>query len=133
WHDRFGNYWDTIAENVRQGNIALTCPETLPVVCNICQLPECSPTIGAPPQLLRQNGRLYTFCSAPCQWIFEQNPARYAGHLPMVDRFLRGEINPPGPGGARAYRGLSSAEQGTDATNYAWVFEQPKRAATAAI
>ncbi len=132
WHDRFGTYWHTIAENVRQGDIPLTYPETFPIVCNTCQIPVCSPTIGAPPRLVTHNGRVYSFCSDPCKWIFEHNPARYAGHLSIVDRFLAGHIQPPDLGGALAYMGLSPAEQGTDATNYAWAFEQPQPAATVA-
>src|SRR4029077_17195450 len=126
WHDRFCPYWDTITENVRQGNIALTYPETLLIVCNTCQLPVCCPTIGAPPQLLTRNDRTYTFCSAPCRWIFEQNPARYAGHLSIVDRFVAGHIQPPDVEGLLAYMGLSPAEQGSDAMNYAWASEEPQ-------
>jgi toluene monooxygenase system protein A len=45
---------------------------------------------------------------------------------------VSGQIQPPEFGGALAYMGLSPAEQGTDATNYAWAFERPERAATAA-
>ena len=127
WQDRFGTYWHTIAENVRRGDIRLTYPETLIVVCNMCQLPLCSQTVGEPPRLLTYNGRVYTFCSDPCKWIFEQNPARYAGHLSIVDRFVAGQIRPPDMEGVLAYTGLSSGEQGTDAMNYAWAFEQPLR------
>jgi toluene monooxygenase system protein A len=132
WNDRFGTYWHTIAENVRKGDIPLSYPETLPILCNTCQIPVCSPTIGAPPRLVTHNGRVYSFCSDPCKWIFEQNPARYAGHLSIVERFLAGHIQPPDLGGALAYMGLSPAEQGTDATNYAWAFEQPQPAAMVA-
>ena len=124
WHDRFGPYWDTVTENLRQGNTALTHPETLLVPCNTCQLPVCSPTIGAPPQLLTHKGRTYTFCSAPCRWIFEQNPARYAGHLSIADRFVAGHIQPQDMEGVLAYMGLTPAEQGSDAMNNAWAFEQ---------
>ena len=49
----------------------------------------------------------------------------------MVDRFVNGHIQPADLRGAIAYMGLSSAEQGTDATNYAWAFEQPERATEA--
>jgi hypothetical protein len=31
--------------------------------------------------------------------------------------------------GVLAYMGLSPAEQGTDATNYSWAFEEPQAAA----
>jgi len=129
WHDRFATYWHTIAENVRRGNIGYTHQETLFVVCNMCQLPVCGTTVGAPPRQVTHNGRVYTFCSDPCKWIFAQNPARYAGHLSIIDRFLAGHIQPPDMTGVLAYMGLSSAEQGADATNYAWAFEQSQAAA----
>jgi toluene monooxygenase system protein A len=132
WHDRFGTYWQTIAENLRQGAIPLTYPETLPVVCNMCQIPVCSSTILAPPRLLTHGGRVYSFCSDPCKWIFEQNPTRYAGHLSIVDRFLAGHIQPPDLEGALAYMGLSPGERGVDATSYAWAFEQAPQAAAVA-
>jgi len=132
WQDRFGTYWQTITENVRQGEIGRTHLETLLVVCNICQIPVCSPTIGAPPKQITRNGRVFTFCSEPCKWIFEQNPARYAGHLSIVDRFVAGHIQPPNLPGVLAYMGLPPDEQGTDATNYAWAFEQPQSAVTRA-
>lgn len=132
WHDRFGTFWRTIAENVRRGDIDKTHQETLFMVCNICQLPVCSPTVGVPPQLITYNGRLYTFCSDPCRWIFEQNPARYAGHLSIIDRLLAGQIQPPDLAGALAYMGLAPDEQGTDATNCAWAYEQTQSAAASA-
>jgi toluene monooxygenase system protein A len=132
WHDRFGIFWQTIAENVRSGDIAHTHQETLFVVCNLCQMPVCSPTIGVPPELITYKGRVYTFCSDPCRWIFEQNPARYAGHLSIIDRFLAGLIQPPDLTGVLAYMGLSPAEQGTDAMDCAWAYEQASSATASA-
>ena len=131
WHDQFGSYWQIIADNIRQGRIDLTLPETFLAVCNSCQHPVCCATISEPPQQLMHKGRLYTFCSAPCRWIFEQNPERYAGHLSIADRFASGQIQPPDLAGALAYMGLSHVEQGTDSTNYAWAFEEPLYAAAA--
>lgn len=132
WHDRFGAFWQTIAENVRSGDIAHTHQETLFVVCNLCQIPICSPTIRVPPRLVTHNGRVYTFCSDPCRWIFEQNPARYAGHLSIIDRFLAGDIQPTDVAGLLAYMGLPPTEQGTDAMHCAWAYEQPQSAAASA-
>jgi toluene monooxygenase system protein A len=43
----------------------------------------------------------------------------------IVDRLLAGYIQPSDLGGALAYMGLSPAEQGNDAVNYTWAFEQP--------
>jgi toluene monooxygenase system protein A len=31
------------------------------------------------------------FCSAPCRWIFEREPERYAAHKDVVKRILAGE------------------------------------------
>ena len=44
-----------------------------------------------------------------------------------------GQIQPPDLDGLLAYMGLSPAERGTDATNYAWAFEPPERAVAEAI
>jgi toluene monooxygenase system protein A len=49
-----------------------------------------------------------------------------------MDRFVAGHIQPPNMAGLYAYMGLSPAEQGDDAMNYAWAFEQPQLALAAA-
>lgn len=127
WNDTFGKYWDVIGQNVRDGHPERTGPETFPMVCNMCQIPLCNPAgymagkLPSPePLTLVWNGRPYQFCSAPCQWIFEQNPARFQGHLSLLDRFLGGVIQPPTIEGALAYMGLSPEEMGQDATNFEW-------------
>jgi toluene monooxygenase system protein A len=127
WNDVFGRWWDVITENVRQGNIPMTYPETFPIVCNMCQIPVVTPAgyaaghLRSPePFVLDHNGRRYNFCSEPCRWIFTLNPERFAGHLSIVDRFLAGQIQPPTMEGALAYMGLSPEEMGNDAENYAW-------------
>jgi toluene monooxygenase system protein A len=125
WNARFGKYWDVISENVRQGRIEQTYPETFPVVCNICHIPIVSPTIGARPLLLDRDGRRFVFCSVPCKWIFEQQPERYAGHLSIVDRLLAGQIQPPTVEGALAYMGLTPDVMGNDADNYGWAMATP--------
>lgn len=138
WNDSFGKYWDVITDNIRADNIPKTLPETLPVVCNMCHIPVCTPAgfdagyLDSPaPQILDYHGRRYTFCSEPCRWIFTVNPTRYQGHLSIVDRFLAGHIQPPDLNGALAYMGISPAEAGQDATNYAWAHEQTPALVTA--
>lgn len=129
WNATFGKYWDVIAENVRNGDIELTLPETLPMVCNTCHIPVVSPSAfvtghasSPQPHLLDFEGRRYTFCSVPCKWVFERQPKRYQGTMSVVDRFLAGQIQPPDLMGALAYMGLSPAECGNDADDYAWAF-----------
>ncbi|ABD09600.1 toluene 4-monooxygenase protein A [Frankia casuarinae] len=127
WNRTFGKYWDAIGDNIRAGKVEATFPETLPLVCNLCQLPivraagvEAGALASAAPLRHTHGGRDYLFCSEPCKWIFARRPERFAGHRSLVDRFLAGEISPPDLGGVLAYMGLSPAEQGQDATGYAW-------------
>ncbi|MGH3802191.1 MAG: aromatic/alkene/methane monooxygenase hydroxylase/oxygenase subunit alpha [Pseudonocardiaceae bacterium] len=137
WNDSFGKYWDVISQNVRDGRPELTLPETFPMVCNMCQIPLVNPGgfvagyLASPSPLIHDHaGRRYVFCSEPCKWIFEQKPARFQGHMNIIDRFLAGQIQPPTVPGALAYMGLSPEEMGTDAEDCAWAFEgQPAAAA----
>jgi toluene monooxygenase system protein A len=131
WNDSFGQYWDVITANVRDGHPELTLPETFPTICNMCQIPLVNPAgfnagrLAHPePLIVDRDGRRLLFCSEPCKWVYEQNPARFAGHLSLVDRFLAGHIQPPTMEGALAYMSLSLAEMGQDATNYAWALEK---------
>ena len=103
--------------------MAKAYPETLPYVCNMCQLP----ILGTPGKgwnvkdyPLEYNGRLYHFGSEVDRWVFQQEPERYAGHLSIVDRFLAGMIQPMDLGGALQYMNLAPGEIGDDAHNYAW-------------
>ncbi len=144
WNDSFGKYWDVITKNVRADATENTLPETLPIVCNMCHIPVCTPAgynagfLNSPdPHILDYKGRRYTFCSEPCQWIFEQNPARFQGHESLVDRFLGGQIKPSlhpdfeggtitttHLAGVLDYMSVSMEEAGQDATDYAWAFEE---------
>ena len=127
WNRDFGRHWDVIRDNIRNGDIAATLPETLPITCNLCQLPivrAAGVTAGAhtdPAPLTHiHNDRKYLFCSEPCRWIFVERPERFAGHQSLIDRVLSGEISPPDLGTVLAYFDLSPDEQGQDADNYAW-------------
>lgn len=127
WNDSFGKMWDVITKNARAGEIEKTLPETLPMVCNMCQIPVVTPSgyqagyLDSPlPHVLDHGGRRYVFCSEPCQWVFQENPERFAGHLNLIDRFLGGQIQPMDLGGALQYMSLSPEECGVDATDYAW-------------
>ncbi|MEI6372676.1 MAG: toluene monooxygenase [Actinomycetes bacterium] len=137
WNDSFGKIWDVIGENARAGRIENTLPETLPMICNMCQIPLCNPAgylmgyLDSPEPFIHiHNGRKYSFCSKPCQWIFEQSPGRFQGHLNFIDRFLAGMIQPPNLMGGLAYMGISPAEMGQDATDFEWAM--PRKPATKA-
>lgn len=150
WNDSFGKFWDVITRNVREGRIENALPETFPIVCNTCHIPVCTPSgfqagyLDRPDPLIHDyQGRRRTFCSVPCKWVFEQNPARYNDHLGIVDRFLAGQITPGlSPdledgnittthlAGALAYMGISFEEAGNDAKNFAWAAEEKPVAST---
>jgi toluene monooxygenase system protein A len=127
WNESFGRRWDVMGDNIRADKVEFTLPETLPIVCNMCQIPICTPAGYNAGKLdsplhhpLVHEGRQYNFCSVPCKWIFEEAPDRFKGHTTLVDRFVGGEIQPMDLGGALRYMDISSEECGQDATNYEW-------------
>ena len=123
WNDTFGKCWDVIIENLKRGDVPRTVPGTLPIICNMSNIP----IVGTPFKTtqdypLEYNGRLYHFGSEPDRWIFEQDPERYAAHKTIGDRLLTGEIQPPDLGGVLKYMGIGVlSEGGGDAHDYAWV------------
>jgi len=124
WNATFGRCWDVITDNLLAGRKDLTHPETLPVICNMSQLPIC----GIPGDKwelkdypLEYEGRTYHFGSQIDRWIFEQEPERYRDHMSVIDRFLAGHIQPMNLEGALKYMSLGPGESGDDAHNYAWV------------
>ena len=134
WNDTFGKCWDVLIENLKAGAIDKTVPGTLPVICNMSNIP----IVGTPfkhleDYPLEHEGRLYHFGSEVDRWIFEQEPERYAGHQSLVDRFLAGQIEPPTLEGVLAYMGIGVLSPGGgDAHDYAWVdaYREPKRLAS---
>lgn len=123
WNDSFGKCWDVIIDNAKAGRFEKTVPGTLPVICNLSQ----NPIVGTPNKTLKTHqlvykGRKYQFGSEVDQWIFEQEPDRYAAHESLVDRFLSGQIEPPSLEGALKYMGLGVlSDGGQDAHNFEWL------------
>ncbi len=124
WNDTWGQCWDVIVDNLLNGKPELTGPETLPLVCNMSQLP----IVGTPGNgwnvkdyQYEYEGRLYHFGSEPDRWCFQQDPERYKKHMSLIDRFLAGEIQPADLAGALIYMGLEPGEIGDDAHNYEWL------------
>ncbi|HET6305621.1 MAG TPA: YHS domain-containing protein [Rhodopila sp.] len=122
WQDSWGVLWDQIIDNVNHGRIRQTLPETLPALCNLTQLP-----IGTHWDRHHlgcftsdYQGRHYYFDSDISKWCFDQEPARYAGHLNVVDRFIAGLVQPADLPGILAWMGLTRDVMGDDATNYRW-------------
>lgn len=130
WNDTWGQCWDVITDNLVNGKPELTAPETLPLVCNMCNLPI-NHTPGnkwnVKDYQLEYEGRLYHFGSEADRWCFQIDPERYKNHMTLVDRFLKGEIQPANLAGALAYMSLEPGVMGDDAHNYEWVKAYQKK------
>jgi toluene monooxygenase system protein A len=65
------------------------------------------------------------------KWCFDLEPARYAGHLNVVDRFVAGLIQPPNLTGVLAWMGITPEVMGDDVYDYRWAteFDRDRQAA----
>jgi toluene monooxygenase system protein A len=95
--------------------------------CDLCQLVLCggTPENNTAVTVSRGNAK-YIFCSAPCQWIFEQEPSRYQAHKDVVKRILAGEAPANVLELVRHYFGLTPDSWGKDAERgrYRWLGEE---------
>ena len=124
WGRRWGRCWDVITDNLLSDREALTLPETLPLICNMSNLPI--PHLPGDDWDItdwqcEHEGRLYHFGSEVDRWCFLTKPDHYKGHLSIVDRFLAGLIQPPTIEGALDYMQLGPEERGKDAHGYSWI------------
>lgn len=122
WEASWGCLWDVIIDNINTGQRPLTYPETLPALCNLCQLPLGSALDRHQlrPYTAEHGGRRYHFCSEPCQWIFGLAPERYAEHQNLVERFIGGQVTPMNLAGGLAYMGITPDVMGDDCHAYRW-------------
>jgi len=52
----------------------------LPPICRVCQMPCVLPRLDVNDIRIKEHaGRRQAFCSAPCERIFDEDPARYLG------------------------------------------------------
>lgn len=116
--DEIDPVWENIASRWRKadaGNDFAVHGTSIVGFCDLCQLVLSN---GTPQKnsatTLTHDGKKYIFCSAPCRWIFEREPERYAGHKDIVKRVLSGEA----PGNlieiVRRYFGLGFESWGKD-------------------
>jgi toluene monooxygenase system protein A len=96
----------------------------MPTFCDLCQLPL---SAGTPrkntARVAVHQGRKYIFCSAPCQWIFLEEPERYANHQDVVKRVLSGEAPAELPNLLTEYFRLTPETWGKDVHHgsYEWL------------
>jgi toluene monooxygenase system protein A len=124
WNDTFGQYWDVILDNIRNGREEHTHAVGMPAICNMCQIPISNrggSKWEARAYQLEHEGRRYNFCTPVCQWIFTTEPDRYKHFDTIVDRMYNGKIDPPTPENILKYMGSGVISKGgDDAHNYRW-------------
>jgi toluene monooxygenase system protein A len=137
WEQQWGSVWDTLIDDINAGNMEGTLPETLPWLCNLCQLPigtAASPNNPKYPVRsypLDHDGYTYHFCSKPCRQIWwEDRDTMY--QKTMIERLLTGEIQPPTVAGILSYMGLTPEVMGDDAYKYSWAADYADRVKTKA-
>jgi toluene monooxygenase system protein A len=124
----YGPLWDTIIQNVNNGQIEKTLPATLPWICNTCHLPNANPTFGRDGKWrlrdwsLSHDGVKYHFCSNTCRQLWWKD-RDWLNSKTILDRFLAGEIQPMDLGGALQYMGITPEIAGDDGHNYEWAKE----------
>jgi toluene monooxygenase system protein A len=130
WPD-FDPIWERITERWRAsdpGNDFAVHGTAIVSFCDLCQLVLSNGTPRAnAANTLDHDGRRYVFCSRPCRWIFQQEPARYAAHKDVVKRVLAGEAPANLVALVQRYFGLDHATWGKDAFggDYPWLDRRP--------
>lgn len=82
--ERHGKFWDDVAAGDTKDMAVL------PMLCQVCQFPAMFPTPEEPSIQVREyQGSVYSFCSEPCAWIFDNEPVRYSKSITM-DKLLTG-------------------------------------------
>jgi toluene monooxygenase system protein A len=125
--DELEPVWDRISERWRStdvGNDFGVHGTAIVGFCDLCQLVLCHGTPGRnAAQVIEHEGRKLVFCSAPCRWIFEREPQRYARHRSVVGRVLEGEAPANLVALLRRYFGLEYESWGKDVRggDYAWL------------
>jgi len=130
WPD-YDPIWQRISERWREsdlGNDFAVHGTAIVSFCDLCQLVLSNGTPRAnTARVLDHDGRRYVFCSRPCQWIFEQEPERYAAHKDVVKRVLAGEAPANLVALVQRYFGLDHDTWGKDAFggDYPWLERRP--------
>jgi len=98
--------------------------------CDMCQIVLCggSPTANAA-QIHVFNNQKFIFCSDPCKWIFEREPAKYSDHKNVVKRVLAGEAPANLMAMITQYFGLNYETRGKDLYDgfYPWISRDNKQ------
>jgi toluene monooxygenase system protein A len=125
--DEMDPIWERITERWRTSGPGVewfTHGVTPVAFCHLCQLVLCGGTPSKNSAIVREiGGKTRAFCSEPCAWIFEREPARYADHDDVVGRILAGDAPANLLELTRTYFGLTRETWGKDLAggDYAWL------------
>lgn len=125
WDEVYGDKWALFADNVNRGREDLTLPQTLPWLCNMCQLPTNHFTYGRDNKWrvrnhqIKHNGTTYHFCSKTCRQIWWADRDKM-NHKTIVEKFVEGSIQPATVPGILEYMGITPDIAGTDSEQMAW-------------
>jgi toluene monooxygenase system protein A len=124
WNASYGRCWDVIVENLLNGTPERTFGDTLPMICDMSQLPIC----GIPGDAWRvtdytheHNGRIYHFGSKIDRWLFQQDPVRYRDHMTLIDQYVGRSGEGSGLDTVQRYMRMEAGEVSDDAHSFAWV------------
>jgi toluene monooxygenase system protein A len=125
--DMFEPVWARIADRWREAGPGVEWHShgATPVgFCDLCQLVLCggTPEKNTAVTVVRGEKKLI-FCSEPCRWVYEQEPARYEPHKDVVKRILAGDAPANVLELVRKYFGLSPDAWGKDTHRgrYPWL------------
>jgi toluene monooxygenase system protein A len=125
--------WERVSERWRESGPDVewhTHGATPVTFCHVCQLVLCGGTPGEnSARWLTHDGQKRVFCSEPCEWIFGQEPQRYARHKDVVMRILTGEAPANLLELLRCYFGLTQDMWGKDVArgHYPWLHAVPEK------
>nr|BBD49902.1 alkene monooxygenase alpha-subunit [Alteromonadaceae bacterium PE-TB08W] len=80
WYDRYGAYWDGYKElaDPANGRLIMQELESLPPICQVCQLPCAYPALDINEfRLIDIKGKQYPTCSEGCEHILKKYPDAY--------------------------------------------------------
>lgn len=90
WYAHYGSFWEGYREmtDPRDRANPLLLFEQLPPLCRVCQMPTIFPRIDVTTVRIREHGGLrHAFCSAACEFIFDEDPQRYLGYRTFYELY----------------------------------------------
>jgi hypothetical protein len=90
WHNSYGKFWESYHQMTDPDAGMLITKELggLPAFCQVCQLPLIFPRPDVSTgRIVEKNGNVLSFCSEPCEWIYDRDPLHYSGFKSFYDLY----------------------------------------------